>query len=789
MPIRRVRSEYLVTGLFLFLPLPGRSVEMPRPDAAEAVAGPLPGTRLLAPEGDPTVRMVDGIAQFLERETAESVARRDHGQGAADPEEKEKELEAKRARLTRIVGAIDPLVPQPGMEKVSAFEAPERVAESDRFTAYAVRWSVLDGLESEGLLLQPKGAVIARVVAIPDADQTPEVIAGIAAGLPEERQYARRLAENGVQVVIPVLADRSDVFSGSAAANRWTNLPHREWLYRQAYITGRHVIGYEIQKIRAAVDWLSRQGKEPVGVVGWGEGGLLALYSAALEPRIDAALVSGYFSKRESLWQEPIYRNLFGLFGEFGDAEIAAMIAPRPLLIEPAFAPSISASPLPREGGRNTAAPGRIATPPLADVRAEIGRARQIAGADADAIRLCPADARANVGALEDDTLASFLAALTGQPAALRPAGQAPRELRPALDPYPRQERIVRGMERFTQRLVRLASAEREKSFWDRVAPTTPAAWHAAMGPFREKFATDVIGRLPSSDAPLNPRSRVVADRAGWTEYRIEIDVRPGVMAWGELLVPKDLAPGERRPVVVVQHGLGSGPEDTIDPNPRGKFYHQFKGLGTKLVEQGFIVLAPRNPYGPTDAFRSLQRRANPLGLSIFSFVVAEHGRMLDWLATQPCVDPQRIGFYGLSYGGKTAMRVGAIDERYAVVVCSGDFNEWIWKNASTDSPHSYLFTNEYEMPEFNLAMTFSYAEMAAMIAPRPFMVERGHDDNVSVDEWVAYEYAKVRRLYDRLGIPGRTRIEYFNGPHSIHGVGTLEFLHRFLNWPAKPFR
>jgi len=63
-------------------------------------------------------------------------------------------------------------------------------------------------------------------------------------------------------------------------------------------------------------------------------------------------------------------------------------------------------------------------------------------------------------------------------------------------------------------------------------------------------------------------------------------------------------------------------------------------------------------------------------------------------------------------------------------------------------------------------------------------MVERGHDDGVAPDEWVAYEYAKVRRLYVQLGIGDRTEIEFFNGPHQIHGVGTFEFLHRHLNWP-----
>ncbi|MFW6108646.1 MAG: hypothetical protein ACOC8D_02415, partial [bacterium] len=85
----------------------------------------------------------------------------------------------------------------------------------------------------------------------------------------------------------------------------------------------------------------------------------------------------------------------------------------------------------------------------------------------------------------------------------------------------------------------------------------------------------------------------------------------------------------------------------------------------------------------------------------------------------------------------------------------------------------------------WDLGHTFNYAEMAMLIAPRPFMVDRGHRDGVGLDEYVAYEYAKVRRHYADLGIPERAAIEWFDGPHEIHGVGTFRFLHRHLRWPV----
>jgi hypothetical protein len=95
------------------------------------------------------------------------------------------------------------------------------------------------------------------------------------------------------------------------------------------------------------------------------------------------------------------------------------------------------------------------------------------------------------------------------------------------------------------------------------------------------------------------------------------------------------------------------------------------------------------------------------------------------------------------------------------------------------------MWTGEYEIFEWNLAWNANYAEMAMLIAPRPFMVERGHKDGVATDEWVGYEFAKVKRGYLRLGVPERATIEWFDGPHMIHGIGTFEFLREHLG-PAK---
>ncbi|HEX4148858.1 MAG TPA: hypothetical protein VHY20_07715, partial [Pirellulales bacterium] len=277
------------------------------------------------------------------------------------------------------------------------------------------------------------------------------------------------------------------------------------------------------------------------------------------------------------------------------------------------------------------------------------------------------------------------------------------------------------------------------------------------------------------------PRTRKIYDEPLWTGYEVVLDVFPDVTAYGVLLVPKNIPQGQRRPVVVCQHGLEGRPRDTIDRGPAEHFYNCF---AARLAARGFITYSPQNPYILGDRFRTLQMKSNPLKKTLFSVIVPQHQQTVNWLASLPMVDGGRIGFYGLSYGGKSAMRIPALVENYCLSICSGDFNEWVVKNASTRTRSSYMASHEYEIFEFDLGSTFNYAEMAALIAPRPFMVERGHRDGVGLDEWVSYEYAKVRLLYTDLRIADKTAIEYFDGPHTINGIGTFDFLHRHLNWP-----
>jgi hypothetical protein len=490
--------------------------------------------------------------------------------------------------------------------------------------------------------------------------------------------------------------------------------------------------------------------------------------------------VSGYFRSRQGVWREPIYRNVWGVLEEFGDAELASLVAPRALVIEACRHPEIAGPPPGREG-RSGAAPGCIDSPLLAEVEAEVERARSLTDGAPPPLHLVAVDDGKGLPG-SPTALTRLLAELGARHSRVDGATQ-PVDQRQGFDPDGRAKRQFEQLVEWTQALMR-EGEHRRRQYWSRADVSSIEAWEQSCGWYRSELSNEVIGRFDVPRSSGEPRSRLVCDQPAYRGYEVVLDVWEDVFAYGVLLVPKGIGEGERRPVVVCQHGLEGRPQDVADPRVDHPAYHRF---ACQLADRGFVTFAPQNPYIGGDRFRSLVRKAHPLKQSLYALIVAQHERILEWLSEQPFVDPGRIAFYGLSYGGKVAMRIPAVLEQYCLSICSADYNEWIWKNVSTRAAYSYMFTSEYDMAEFNLGNTFNYAELSGLICPRPFMVERGHDDGVAPDEWVAYEYAKTRRRYVQLGLGERTEIEFFDGPHTIHGVGTFEFLHRHLRWPVPP--
>ncbi|MEC5125184.1 hypothetical protein VSU19_00360 [Verrucomicrobiales bacterium BCK34] len=810
---------------------------------------PLPGTELLMQKGDLSRDLVEGNDRFLDRQLAQMVkARESHW---PDQFKSHQTFEGQRLKLRERLGIGDDSridssrITFPDSESsaltfhsvnglpVATFDLK---GDFGKITVREISWPVLDGVRGRGFLIEPE-TFWTQVIAIPDTSQNPIELIWPGSKDGEESPttpYALQLAMAGARVVVPTRIRRFE--------SNYT-LTDREWLARPAFELGRTLISYEVEKLFGLVEAGTVQRSElrydpekkkpgNWNIIGWGDGGMLALYAAALAQwsQFDTVCISGYFGNREELWKEPFDHHVFGLLEEFGDAEIAALTAPRKLIIESATQPNFRYRTLDnsRELDFQTSytaskgKPGRSSTSTEEEITTELKRLRKQLGDGAfknvewshhDGRDIAPETlaqfvmrmGRDDIELPDLDFMARLGETLSGSPNAISDMAKAFLKFPPEwgggsgeqdlpyfagqtwIDSEWKREEEREELERHIQRELVESDAKRRSYFKD-LNTKSLENFEETIEPYREKFRTEVIGDFEIPLEAPNPRTRPYQETELTISYEVVLDVFDEVFAYGILTLPKSLPldGSEKRPVVVCQHGLEGSPQDLVGEQK----FKAYKAFATRLAERGFITFAPQNGYKYFDHFRMQQFKAQTMGKTLFSIIVPQHRQITEWLAARPFVDGDKIGFYGLSYGGKAAMRIPPLVDRYCLSICSGDFNEWVWKNAATDEAslrYSYANKGEYEMFEWNLGGTFNYAEMAALICPRPFMVERGHFDGVAPDEKVGYEFAKVRRLYSaQLGIGDRCEIEWFPGPHTINGVGTFDFLHRHLDWPKQ---
>jgi dipeptidyl aminopeptidase/acylaminoacyl peptidase len=120
-----------------------------------------------------------------------------------------------------------------------------------------------------------------------------------------------------------------------------------------------------------------------------------------------------------------------------------------------------------------------------------------------------------------------------------------------------------------------------------------------------------------------------------------------GLEIHNQLFVPKDLKPGERRPAVVFVHG---GPvRQMLLGYHYMHFYHVAYAVNQWLASRGYVVMSInyRSGIGYGKSFRTAPNTGGR-GNAEYQDVIAG-GK---YLQTRPDVDPNRIGIWGLSYGG-----------------------------------------------------------------------------------------------------------------------------------------
>jgi len=219
-------------------------------------------------------------------------------------------------------------------------------------------------------------------------------------------------------------------------------------------------------------------------------------------------------------------------------------------------------------------------------------------------------------------------------------------------------------------------------------------------------------------DAPLNVVIRGVEDRAAYQRIDFTFDGVPGEPVPTLMARPReDTGPV---PALIFLHGIGQ----------QKGFLDSIAG---PFVEAGFAFLC-------FDQFTRGERKADNLGLvgAALAFrrraalTVIETRRLIDFLRTQPAIDPDRIFLLGASYGAVTGSAAMAFDERIrAGVLCygGGDLAKLIDSDVVREEVGGFMWAVQRAVA-FLLAPAEPLRHVHK-IAPRPVLFQAGRHDTV----------------------------------------------------------
>ena len=665
-----------------------------------------------------------------------------------------KSLQDHRENLRRMLGLVDLSNKHSNVKSV--------VLESGSVGIEDVTITLEKDFAARTLLFIPQGKAVGAVIAMPHADESREAFAGVAEGAPKAT-WLTSLLERRLVVCVPVTVERKNDFPFGVRYG----INRRQLLYRLGFLVGRTLAGLEVQQTLALRDYLVSRfflQKQQVAVMGERQGGMTALYAAAVDGDFGPTVVVDYFQQREHCWEEPVDQMLYGALNEFGDAEIAALIAPGPLQL-------IYTVDGPTPGG---------------SVRAETARAQRF---------YAPLGKRERLSASEEPSSGEALAAAALKIAAslaTTQKGLTPEVTMrvPSGDIQKARDEQFEGLHEYLRRLDAESDATRE-NHWSLLS-SPPSERGQRVKALRRELK-QLVGDVSNENEPLHPRTRLLRLTDKFAAYDVLLNGLPGVEAYGQLLIPQNRA--GRLPVVICQHGLGDEPakiigleNEYLEREPT--IYHS---LGARLADLGYVVFAPyvAVPQPQETLVNPLVRQAAALGKMRTSLELAKLHRIVDFLQSLPQVDPQRIGYYGLSYGGYSVLWMTPLEPRISAAVISGHFNDWRTKTTYEEDETglqgyqtSYLKHQDADFYNWNVLNRFTHVELIAAAWPRPVCVEFGDQDTTTTPAWHSRAWQKVTEYSHAWALDGlEAKIirTHFDGVHEIHGIGTFAFLQRWL--------
>lgn len=227
-------------------------------------------------------------------------------------------------------------------------------------------------------------------------------------------------------------------------------------------------------------------------------------------------------------------------------------------------------------------------------------------------------------------------------------------------------------------------------------------------------------------------------------------------------------------PLIIVQHGIGSTPETPF----RQGAYHEY---AKALLKAGYAVLVPFN-LRTVDSRNRIERLCRLADVSLPGIELVRVQNLLDEVLTDPRIDSECVGMWGVSLGGMATMFWMPLEPRIKAGIVSAWFNHRRNKMVIPDKRYSCFLETKEDHAFFTGWLTeFTDSDVISLICPRPIQIQHGKKDGIAHWPQVIEEFEISKIHYKKLLIDDRFDLVMHEGGHEAIVDEGVSFLNKWL--------
>lgn len=255
-------------------------------------------------------------------------------------------------------------------------------------------------------------------------------------------------------------------------------------------------------------------------------------------------------------------------------------------------------------------------------------------------------------------------------------------------------------------------------------------------------------------------------DRGTFLSKKIAVNLNGNTPIISYLLVPKTATNDYKHPAVVIFHDHGAkydiGKEKVVESWDNATKLDSSKiwvdkflsgnYIGDELAKRGYIVFVTDalgwGDRGPMvyEQQQALASNLFNLGTSLAGIVAYEDMRSIEFIASLPNVDSQKIATVGFSFGAYRSWQAAALSDLVAASISVSWFGDY--DGLLQEGNNILRGQSAFYMLHPGVSKKMDIPDIASLSAPKPILIFNGEDDNLFPLSSVQKAYNKIHQIW-----------------------------------------